>query len=170
MELKSDELDGILQKLYVCYQCGTCTAGCPVSRVIADFNPRQMILRLKQRDFTILDGFKAWYCSACHTCSEHCPQNIKFSEILMELKNYMAKHGEVPSGTLTVYKGLGSAGIISELTQSIARRRTSLKLPDLSVDEDTLNEIMKLTELTGWNKIIATAEMPENSPEKAEDS
>ena len=88
----------------------------------------------------------------------------------MELKNYMAKHGEVPSGTLTVYKGLGINGIISELTQSIARRRTSLKLPDLSVDEDTLNEIMKLTELTGWNKIIATAEMPENSPEKAEDS
>ena len=88
----------------------------------------------------------------------------------MELKNYMAKHGEVPSGTLTVYKGLGSAGIISELTQSIARRRSSLKLPDLSVDEDTLNEIVKLTELTGWSKIMANAELPEKSPDKSEDN
>jgi len=141
-----------------------------VARVIADFNPRQMILRLKQRDFAILDDFKAWYCSACHTCSEHCPQNIKFSEILMELKNYFAKNGEVPAGTLSVYKGLGDAAIISEFSQAIARRRADLKLPEVSVNEDTQKEIAKLTEISGWRDIIKSAEVQVTNQKHAEDN
>ncbi|MFQ6123241.1 MAG: 4Fe-4S dicluster domain-containing protein [Candidatus Heimdallarchaeota archaeon] len=169
MELKGEEVETILRKLYVCYQCGTCTAGCPVARVIAEFNPRQMILRLKQRDFAILDDFKAWYCAACHTCSEHCPQNIKFSEVLMELKNYLAKQGEIPPGTLTVYKDLGNVGIISEFTQAIARRRAALKLPEVQVDAKTLNEISTLTVLTGWHDIIHPAEVQVTNPKKSED-
>ena len=170
MVLEGEELETILRQLYVCYQCGTCTAGCPVARVIAEFNPRQMILRLKQRDFAILDDFKAWYCTACHTCSEHCPQNIKFSEVLMELKNYLAKNGEIPPGTLAVYKGLGEKGIISEFTQAIARRRAALKLPEVSVDEGTLKEISKLTELTGWPTIITNAEVQITNSKKSEAS
>lgn len=87
----------------------------------------------------------------------------------MELKNYFAKNGEVPAGTLAVYKGLGDAPIISEFSQAIARRRADLKLPEVSVNDDTQKEIAKLTELTGWRNILKSAEAQVASKKKAED-
>lgn len=58
-----------------CFNCGTCTAICPLSTEENEF-PRSMIryghVGLKDK---LLSEKKLWICSACNDCSESCPRN-----------------------------------------------------------------------------------------------
>ena len=65
------------ENVMLCYSCGTCTAGCPVSEINEDFNPRvyeENIAWLKEE---VLSDKNIWLCIQCHRCVAHCPQNVK---------------------------------------------------------------------------------------------
>lgn len=89
------------EKLKVCYACGVCTAGCPVSEVSNDFDPRKIIrmvlMGMKER---VLSSDFIWYCTQCFTCSGHCPQNVKFTDIMRVLRDMAVKEGYVDSSFL----------------------------------------------------------------------
>ena len=89
------------EKLKVCYACGVCTAGCPVSEVSDDFDPRKIIrmvlMGMKER---VLSSDFIWYCTQCFTCSGHCPQNVKFTDIMRVLRDMAVKGGYVDSSFL----------------------------------------------------------------------
>jgi heterodisulfide reductase subunit C len=72
-----------------CYQCGKCTAGCPLSQEM-DIKPNQ-ILRLLQAgragyEKEILSSQTIWLCLACDTCSSRCPQEIPLSAVMDALR------------------------------------------------------------------------------------
>lgn len=73
-----------------CFACGTCTAVCPVSNIVPEYDPRKIIhmiiLGLKDR---VLSSEAIWYCSHCETCKFSCPQGVQLSEI-MDALQYMA--------------------------------------------------------------------------------
>jgi heterodisulfide reductase subunit C len=77
-----------------CFSCGTCTAGCPIHAVYPDHDPRKIIrmvnLGMKEK---ALNGPYIWYCSECWLCEQHCPQNVKFSNVWNALKGLKAKQG-----------------------------------------------------------------------------
>lgn len=81
-----------------CFACGTCTAGCPVSRVREDFDPRKIIrmILLGQKE-KVLSSDTIWYCSLCNTCSFVCPQDVRFSQAMVILRQ-MAMEGGYVSG------------------------------------------------------------------------
>src|SRR3990172_11433436 len=58
--------------LYLCYQCGVCTATCPWSEV-RDVNLRKM-LRLAQFGIGGLEGDSLWLCTTCRACVARCPR------------------------------------------------------------------------------------------------
>jgi heterodisulfide reductase subunit C2 len=95
------------EKLKVCYACGVCTAGCPVSEVSNDFDPRKIIrmvlMGMKER---VLSSDFIWYCTQCFTCSGHCPQNVKFTDIMRVLRDMAVKEGYVDSSFLQKAKEL----------------------------------------------------------------
>jgi len=95
------------EKLKVCYACGVCTAGCPVSEVADDFDPRKIIrmvlMGMKER---VLSSDFIWYCTQCFTCSGHCPQNVKFTDIMRVLRDMAVKEGYVDSSFLQKAKEL----------------------------------------------------------------
>ena len=115
--IKSSELDSKFkyevasqpggEKLKVCYACGVCTAGCPVSDVSADFDPRKIIrmvlMGMKER---VLSSDFIWYCTQCFTCSGHCPQNVKFTDIMRVLRDMAVREGFVDSSFLQKAKEL----------------------------------------------------------------
>ncbi|MGO0122050.1 4Fe-4S dicluster domain-containing protein [Desulfothermobacter acidiphilus] len=74
------------RKVSHCYQCGKCTAGCPVAFAM-DFKPHQ-ILRLLQlgRGEELLASRALWVCSSCHTCSTRCPCHIDLASIIDTLR------------------------------------------------------------------------------------
>lgn len=68
-----------------CYQCGKCTAGCPLNEEM-DLMPNQ-ILRMLQAEYPgyeneILTSASIWLCLACDTCYSRCPQEVKLPNIM----------------------------------------------------------------------------------------
>ncbi|RDV83978.1 4Fe-4S dicluster domain-containing protein [Ammonifex thiophilus] len=74
------------QKITHCYQCGKCTAGCPVAFAM-DYKPHQ-ILRLLQlgRGEELLSSRALWVCSSCQTCTTRCPCHIDLARLIDTLR------------------------------------------------------------------------------------
>jgi heterodisulfide reductase subunit C len=81
-----------------CYSCENCSTVCPV---VENFeNPQEVLgllphqimrsLGLGLRDLA-LGSNMLWDCVTCYQCQEHCPQGVKVTDILYELKNMAIK-------------------------------------------------------------------------------
>ncbi|PIN69108.1 heterodisulfide reductase subunit C [Candidatus Woesearchaeota archaeon CG11_big_fil_rev_8_21_14_0_20_43_8] len=92
------EIEGFIDGLDVsgCYQCGKCTAGCPVAHLMD--NPPQRMIRLVQIGAIdeALSSNAYWNCVACGTCSARCPRKVKISELMDGLKSFSIKKKMTP--------------------------------------------------------------------------
>ena len=68
--------------LHDCYQCGKCSAGCPMARGM-DLMPRQVVHYLQLGVVKpVLDSKAIWLCAACHTCVDRCPHDINLPALM----------------------------------------------------------------------------------------
>lgn len=65
-------------ELLKCFNCGTCTASCPVSQFL-DFNPRK-ILRKVSLGLDVNEDI--WPCVSCFTCNARCPNGIDIAKVM----------------------------------------------------------------------------------------
>lgn len=77
------------ESVFRCYQCGKCTAGCPLAEEM-DVPPSQ-ILRLLQLGIEELEdvavgAFSPWLCLTCETCHARCPQEVDLPKIMEFLR------------------------------------------------------------------------------------
>ncbi len=70
-----------------CFDCGTCTAICPVSESGTGFDPRKILHMIKMglKDQTLGSPFP-WHCTHCDTCASVCPQGVRFSNLIDVLR------------------------------------------------------------------------------------
>ena len=82
------------QKLLACYQCGQCSAGCPMAAHM-DVLPNQMI-RMAQLGMQkqLLASNAIWMCVSCLTCNSRCPKGIKIAEVIEALRKAAMGGGE----------------------------------------------------------------------------
>ena len=65
-----------------CYQCGNCTAGCPMNFAYdVPVNRIMRYLQLGQKDL-VLSSKSLAYCATCETCTARCPNNIEVATIM----------------------------------------------------------------------------------------
>jgi heterodisulfide reductase subunit C2 len=78
-----------------CYQCGKCTAGCPVSERM-DMGPAQL-MRLVQLGETEapLKSQAIWECVSCQTCSTRCPKDVDIAAVMDALREISLAQGMV---------------------------------------------------------------------------
>lgn len=73
----------------ICFNCGTCTATCPLTDDEHPF-PRNMIrlaqLGLKDR---ILESTDPWLCYYCGDCAQSCPREAEPGETMMALRRWL---------------------------------------------------------------------------------
>lgn len=85
----SPEVEAIVEAVSVCYQCGSCSASCPVVRAGGmDYTPRA-IMRLIQAGLEdqVLTSETIWTCSTCYSCTVRCPRDIDITDVMMRLRN-----------------------------------------------------------------------------------
>jgi heterodisulfide reductase subunit C len=80
-----------------CYQCGKCSAGCPVASFM-DLTPRQVMrtVQLGQADL-VLRSSTIWLCASCHTCSARCPMEIDVARVMDSLRQLARAEGIQPA-------------------------------------------------------------------------
>jgi len=70
------------ENVYLCYQCGKCTSGCPLGEFF-DLAPNQVLgaaqLGLEQELFS---AKTPWLCASCQTCTTRCPQGVDLARIM----------------------------------------------------------------------------------------
>lgn len=86
---KVEKLSG--QNLLACYQCGKCSAGCPVVSQM-DILPNQ-IIRFAQLGLSedLLDSEAIWVCASCMTCNVRCPKGINIAEVIEVLRQMLLR-------------------------------------------------------------------------------
>jgi heterodisulfide reductase subunit C len=86
------------EKIKLCIQCGTCSASCPTSHAM-DYTPREIIAALRAGMLDrVLNSEMMWTCTSCYNCTTRCPQGIKLTDIMYELKRLAIKHNLSPGG------------------------------------------------------------------------
>ena len=141
------------ENVLLCFQCGTCTADCPIARFNDLYRPRKLIrmvqLGLKDK---LLSNDVIWLCSTCFTCIDHCPQDVGIADIVRTLRNLTTKEGEMP----VVYKELASnirkTGYAYMIPGLRLKKREEEGLP--SLPKANVENLAKLCDTTGLSKML----------------
>jgi heterodisulfide reductase subunit C2 len=80
-----------------CYQCGKCSAGCPMAERM-DVLPNRLMrmVQLGRVDKAIRSG-AIWRCVACETCTARCPKSVDCAAVMDALRQLSAEAGVAPA-------------------------------------------------------------------------
>ncbi len=98
------------ERLLRCVLCGTCTSCCPVSELDPSYSPRRMMrLILAGYGEELLLDDALWRCNQCHACVAHCPQDVRFADVLRALREMAVEDGLRPQGLAAEVQRLDEA-------------------------------------------------------------
>jgi heterodisulfide reductase subunit C len=87
--LSGEVLENTEVKVSHCYQCGKCSAGCPLSEEM-DYPPSYIMRMLQTGDPVleekILRSFSIWVCLTCEMCFARCPMSIDIPKMMDYLR------------------------------------------------------------------------------------
>jgi heterodisulfide reductase subunit C len=107
------------QNTALCYQCGKCSATCPLSSEM-DLLPHQIVRYLQLGFEQVLEAKAPWLCATCFSCKTECPRGVDVSKICEALRVIKLRrepielriepgNGEIPQqGLVSAYRKLSS--------------------------------------------------------------
>ncbi len=142
--------------LNYCYQCGTCSGGCPIARITnGAYNPRRImeaaILGFSDKLTKDLKP-NIWLCTFCQLCVEQCPQHVELTEVFLQIKNVAVREGNAPAAFQSQAEIILETGVAVPLGSAMAKRREKLGLPKLKTPP--VDEVQKLLKGIGFDKQI----------------
>lgn len=135
------------EKISICFQCGTCTATCPVRRFNEKYNPRLIVraavLGLIDKVFS---NDMIWLCASCYSCTERCPRGVRPTEVIRVIRNLAVKEGKVHSFYKLQADAITQFGRLYQEEEFINDMRDSLGLsPVPPVNLEEVNKILQTT-------------------------
>jgi heterodisulfide reductase subunit C len=89
-QLVQEVMDLCGENLFGCYQCGTCSAGCPFIEDM-DLAPDEVIRYIILDKREVLNSKTIWLCASCFTCAERCPRNINITKVMEALRQIILR-------------------------------------------------------------------------------
>ena len=154
-------------KIHLCFQCGTCTADCVIARFTDFYKPRK-IARLVQLGLKgrLVGNEALWLCTTCHTCVDHCPQDVEVSSIVRALRNMSVKsQNAMPFIFKTFASNILKTGYVYLMPESRLKKREEQGLPPLP--KPNLNDVTKLFQATGFSETLEKSKTIENAKTEA---
>src|SRR4030042_3143722 len=86
------------ENVFACYQCGRCSAGCPMASEMR-LLPNQ-IIRLVQMglDEDVLRSKTLFLCASCFTCESRCPKGIDMARAMEAVRHILDPKGKEAFG------------------------------------------------------------------------
>jgi heterodisulfide reductase subunit C len=122
-----------------CYQCLTCTLGCPLSFAV-DLKPHEILkhVQLGEKE-KVLRASTCWICASCETCATRCPNEIPIVKLMDLLRRMAVKEGMVTEQEAKVndvfLDEIRKRGRVHELSLILGLKRRTGGLFKLDRDE-----------------------------------
>lgn len=136
------------ERIKSCFQCGTCTASCPVRATDESYNPRKIIrmVLLGMRD-EVLGSEPIWLCTYCYTCQERCPQDVGITDLMFALKNLAAREGHMHPSYTPQIDVLANFGRMYEVSDFDNKKRAKMGLPALENKKEFIEAVLVANDL-----------------------
>lgn len=142
----------------MCFQCGTCTAGCPSGRRTS-YRVRKIVrmaqLGLKEE---IITSEELWDCSTCYTCVERCPRQVPIVDLIIDLRNLAVAEGHMRPQHKGTATNLMKYGHTVDVKENISKLRAELGLPEVPptvlANEKAKADLDTILKATGFDKIV----------------
>lgn len=86
------------EKIKFCFECGICTASCPMAELLkGEYNPRNILEKIFLNIENALVSDDIWLCAWCYRCYRRCPQALKPPEIFLHTRKFAVKTGHEQS-------------------------------------------------------------------------
>ena len=133
-------------EIYRCYQCLTCTLGCPLASAM-DMYPHEIVqyIQLGARG-KVLKASTLWVCASCEACVTRCPQEIEIVKVMDLLRRMAKEEGTVteqgPVFNEVFLDAIRKKGRVHELSLILDLKRKTGGLFRLNKDEMRLGLAM----------------------------
>lgn len=84
------------ETLKKCFQCGTCTASCPLSPDTSPFPRKEMAWAVWGMKSRLLADPDVWLCHHCNDCSTNCPRSARPGDVLGAVRQQVVIHYAAP--------------------------------------------------------------------------
>ena len=83
--------------VWACYDCGKCTATCPIARAGDNYSPRRHVLAASgDRWEEITANGSLYHCLSCSLCDQRCPAQVDYTGLVQELRGRAYHEGIEP--------------------------------------------------------------------------
>lgn len=89
-----DRLNQAVAPMMLCYQCGVCTAICPLSATGRSPSVRKLVRSAQTGLLTGSDD--AWLCTTCRLCEYTCPRGVPITDVLHALRTIAFSEHKAP--------------------------------------------------------------------------
>lgn len=142
----------------MCFQCGTCTAGCPSGKNTA-YRTRKLVrmaqLGLKE---DIISSDDLWQCTTCYTCEERCPRGVPIVDVVIALRNIAVANGKMHEAHKKTASNLLAYGHTVDCNDKVKAQRKELGLPEIPptvlANANAKKDLDAIFQTTGFQKLV----------------
>ncbi|UYP46917.1 H(2):CoB-CoM heterodisulfide,ferredoxin reductase subunit C [Candidatus Lokiarchaeum ossiferum] len=152
--------DHALKAINACFQCGTCSGGCPSGRRTA-LVTRKIIRKAISNMEDVLNDKEIWMCTTCYTCFERCPRSVPITDIIIKLRNLAVRKGNMLESHKQLSHVLIQTGHgvpLGNADNQWAKLRMSCGLsplpPTTHMHPEAIEEIAILVKKTHFDKLV----------------